>query len=392
VSCGLSDGNLADTTSQTSVLPPVAGRTILVAQPKSGLEVCIKDYVEQAEKCSGEFAKGDATKPQTFSQGTCTTEGLQKEVKAGGSVSLVCKKGGKSCFDSPDIKVTDGFQFKIKEVSLNAILGQDGSLALTLKQGTSCADARSERARILKRLNTCSLVDAVKLPAPAASGSKGGAKLTGDLLLAGAGVPPQSGCSKLMTASARMNCYVAESAIEVYDLNPLAANVEAVKRGEVLPNRCYVGAPRAPEGKEPLHHLVYRSGNSSNFSGAFAKDGSVTLEGNSIDFSFGTFQEFNSSQWSSGLGIITKGSLAVPATSTVDEATGVLPVSLFRIIRFVPRSWCAQAYLGLSEIALDRVPDAVAPAPAPAPGDGGSGGAKPDVPTKPNTPVDKVCE
>jgi hypothetical protein len=367
--CGIIGGGSAVTAEDSRAPRDLLDQVIVVQATNGGPEFCF-DSLKNRE-CSGGVKVG-TTNITFFSGATCEQVGLTSDAKAGDKISITCEKDGKPCFSGVDKESTVAIDSKLTADfgSGKWITGQDLGVYANRKEG-SCADAWRTTPQNPPQPDGDQ--DQCEEQTPAAP-----LRLANEL-------PTVSECLKI-SGPARMNCLLQQNAAEIYDYSTASASdVEAIKRGERSPNRCYANFPNASSTSK--HFFVYLSG--GGYKGAIALGtAGVGSSPNSLRYDF---TRFNSPQVPyPAVSVGRAFDELTPASDNGGEpdlATGVWVMSNRRVARFVPKSWCAQKYLGgsldLSELQSVQL-DAKQPVSQPG---GGQPAANPQP--KPCTPKTK---
>ena len=178
-----------------------------------------------------------------------------------------------------------------------------------------------------------------------------------------------------------MNCFLQKNAAEIYDYS-VPGDVALIRAGGRSPNRCYVNFPNATSSSK--HLFVYRDG--SGFSGAIGL-GTVGLGSSPLSLSY-VFRRIYALDVPSSPVSSVSSDFLVGQSGTGPDENGYWVMGGFRVVRFVPKNWCADKYLrravDLNELQSVQLGVAPPPAPAPAPPPAnGNNGQAPQQPCRP---------
>jgi hypothetical protein len=309
-----------------------------------------------------------------FSGATCESKGLTSDAKAGDKIAITCDFKGKSCFAGADVESNVAIEgtltaaFDGNEWRTGA---EPGIGVQTNRLEKSCQEAFG-----VEKPENPPQGDGQPPPECEAEAPAAPLRLANEM-------PPVSECLKT-AGPARMNCLLQQNAAEVYDYST-SSDVEAIKRGERSPSRCYVNFPTASSTSK--HLFVYLSG--GGYKGAIALGtAGVGFSPNSVRYDFTRF--YGLQQPYPAVSVGRASDELTPSSDNGGEpdlATGVWVMSGRRVARFVPKTWCAEKYLGgsidlneLQSIQLDPKPPVSQP---------GGGEPAPNPQPKPCTPKTK---
>jgi hypothetical protein len=366
--CGIIGAGSALTAEDSRAPRDLLDQVIVVQATNGGPEFCFETL--KNKECSGGVKVG-TTNITFFSGATCEQVGLTSDAKAGDKISITCQQGDKSCFAAAKIETN---------------VAIEGALTAAF-DGKNWATGPDSGVQTNRTEKNCRVVFGLEKPEapPQPDGDQGQCEEqtpAAPLRLANE-LPPVSECLKI-SGPARMNCLLQQNAAEIYDYST-ASGVEAIKRGERSPNRCYANFSNGSNTSK--HFFVYLSG--GGYKGAIALGtAGVGFSPNSLRYDFTRF--YSPQVPYPAVSVGRASDELTPASDNGGEpdlATGVWVMSNRRVARFVPKSWCAEKYLGgsldlneLQSIQLDAKPPVSQP---------GGGQPAPNPQPKPCTPKTK---